>query len=88
MLEDICDESNDVKEENLSTSDSVTTYTQEGVYAINNDQDALSVGSEERYVKVKVVEVDEIPRTISNVIVVRVGLMEEMDANVHVQTAT
>ncbi|GJT60359.1 hypothetical protein Tco_1003892 [Tanacetum coccineum] len=38
-----------------------------------------TIRPEERYIKVKVVEIDEITRTISNVAMVRARLMEEMD---------
>ncbi|GJX21737.1 hypothetical protein Tco_0226182 [Tanacetum coccineum] len=38
-----------------------------------------AVESEERYVKVTVVEINKISRTLSNVSAVRAGLMEEID---------
>ncbi|GJU65676.1 hypothetical protein Tco_1247511 [Tanacetum coccineum] len=46
------------------------------------------IGQDERYVKVKVVEINEIPRTISNVAMVRAALMEEVDTDRGVQRAT
>ncbi|GKF46333.1 hypothetical protein Tco_0136135 [Tanacetum coccineum] len=39
-----------------------------------------TIGPGERYLKIKFVEIDKMPRTISNIAMIRTRLMEEMDA--------